>query len=65
MNEELYCCKHPERKAVAILNKKYPMCQECTTESQVEILNSGEMLGIAYRGEPQALIIPKKVENEG
>ncbi len=57
---ELYCYKHPDREVIAILNKKLPLCQECVTESQVQILNSGEMLGIAFRGEPQALIIPRK-----
>lgn len=57
---ELYCYRHPDKKAVAILNGKYPVCQECGTAFQIAVLNAGEMLGIAIQGEPQALLIPQK-----
>lgn len=57
---ELYCYRHPHKKAVAIVNGKYPVCKDCADDATVAILNAGEMLGIAIRGVPQALIIPQE-----
>ena len=57
---KFHCYKHKDREAVAIFNKKYFVCQECVDEAMVAVLNAGEMLGIAFQGEPHALVIPQK-----
>jgi len=60
LKAKLICYKHKDREAVAILNKECPICDECVTDAMAYILNSGEMVGISARGEPQYLLIPQR-----
>lgn len=57
---ELYCYRHPSRRAEAIIQQKYLVCHDCGTAFQIEVLNAGAMLGIAVKGEPVALLIPQE-----
>ena len=57
------CYKHKDRKAVAVINKEYPVCDDCVTDAMAYILNAGEMVGLSCRGEPKALLIPQKGKN--
>lgn len=54
------CYKHKDRKAVAVINKEYPVCDDCVTDAMAYILNSGAMVGISAQGNPVALLIPQK-----
>ena len=60
---EIYCHRHPDRIAVAILNGKYPICDDCVVDTSAYILNAGGMVGLAVKGEPKALLIPQKGKN--
>ena len=52
------------KKAVVLVNHKWYMCEACHIEHAVAALKRGEMLGIAVKGEPKALIIPQEGEGK-
>ena len=58
METKLKCCEHPQREAVAVLDQRFPLCQDCVEEAMVTVLNRGSRLCIACQGEPQALVLP-------
>lgn len=59
MKLRLHCVRHTDKRAVAVINGRFPMCQKCIDKSTIEILNAGEGIILAFQGEPQALIIPQ------
>lgn len=54
---KLKCFKHPKRNAIAVMDKKYPMCQECTTQSQFEVLQRRGRFGVAVQGDLKGIIV--------
>lgn len=51
-------CAKCGKEAVAILNKKIPLCQDCVIESEAYSLSIGAPVGISLQGKPQFLIVP-------
>jgi NMD protein affecting ribosome stability and mRNA decay len=56
-------CARCGKEAVAVLNKKMPLCQECVIAAEAYSLKIGAMVGISLQGESRYLIIPR--EDEG
>lgn len=55
---KLKCYYHPNRRAVVILNQRYPLCRACNYKVIEAVLTQGERLCVACQGEPQALVLP-------